>query len=1255
MRTKKLISVFLMVIMIFSIIFVPFNFSHSFAEEADDTSKLPFSGAGEGTAYSPYVITNAEQLMEINNDLDAYYVLQNDIDISDYTNWIPIGLDSIRQESSFYEAKTKYEKYCFKGTLDGYGHKIIGLNYDYKLSLLYENIGLFFCLDKNACIKNIVMEEVDINLLEDAYNLDGSSYSIAPLVACKINDTNTVIKNCQTYGNISVGIDEEISSDITYYRDADLEISGIGNADTIEKCTNKIDISVVSSSCEVDISGIGSSTYLIKDSVNYGDIYVKQLSTNLGSRVGGVSDYCYDIKNCINYGDIDVLSHDAVSVGGIGGAANSYSSRFDFCINYGNVKCNAIQVPASSVTNWCISLYVGGILGNGARTNFNNCCNMGNVSAVNSVTSHFAVCYIHVGGIVGDGGIGVLQNCVSAGNVYGEKKSGCQGYVSIATDSDNNGDSFNNYHLESIDVSAYDAGNLIYLYNDSQPISLEQVYAAIARIKNHKDIPDFSTAEEGLSEESFDLIYNQKKVITFDYTSETHEKLEEGIKNIKIEYDQDVFEISEPKAVFGTNDVNALVIVEIIPKKVGNFEFNISMPGSTSESKKYAVNVEPELILSEGQSWVTDDSTCDFLLDCNGFYPIEFQSIDFDLTIDEPNAEYLENFLESIAVSTQNSNGTSMASYEISYNISDDAKSAQLSISVTCVDDNTDDYISIKTPAQSFVLRVTRNKSYTKTGYYSPANFLIGRDNNSFAHAKSENGFFGRTDHMLTDASYYKKLTQNSNDAEKIKILSRMAEEWHGSCYGIALSIALVHQKYLSVSDISSTDGLTSYFELIPDLNSNEKFYNMLEYFYLSQFLEKGGKSAIVCENYRNFFVNAVNNFSSLKTVLKCIVDKANSGKPFLLSFGVDGSNLGHTVVVLGVEKTDNYYNIVVYDENDTNKIGYKFMSISSDYSTFNCSDYGFNTQNYKYLQVVGLDLMKGTPVLSSDIKNIGLKMKSALLYDIDAGLYSLQTENETNDTEDLVYISFYADQSFRLINSEGKKLEYCNEALSGDIEVVSVSTNISNDKIMYSISIKPDSGYTVENIGDNFGIEMSNQDMLFAVQSNKMDKFTLDFEKGLAFEGNDYDFGVKVGMVDGDEPVLLSVSGVSDKNLVVDNTSEQIVFKPEGSLDDVVIDTYVCVDKHENTYDSLTDNFTVDNEEAAITEVPESKYTLGDVNSDGNITAIDARLILQNAAENYEFDETVKLAADVNRDENVTAIDARLVLQAAAGNVVLD
>lgn len=65
-------------------------------------------------------------------------------------------------------------------------------------------------------------------------------------------------------------------------------------------------------------------------------------------------------------------------------------------------------------------------------------------------------------------------------------------------------------------------------------------------------------------------------------------------------------------------------------------------------------------------------------------------------------------------------------------------------------------------------------------------------------------------------------------------------------------------------------------------------------------------------------------------------------------------------------------------------------------------------------------------------------------------------------------------------------------------------------------------------------------------------------------------------------------------------------------------------------------------------------KTVLGDLNGDGQVTAIDARWALQAASGTRTLNEEQKAAADINGDGKITAIDARWILQAASGTRVL-
>lgn len=109
-------------------------------------------------------IYNADQLAyvakQVNNGVvgwdKASYKIMNDIDLSSYANWSPIGNNSKP----------------FTGTFDGNGKKFTGLTINTK----YDYIGLFGYVNE-ATIKNLVVENLSIS----GYNLYNSSRSNDPL------------------------------------------------------------------------------------------------------------------------------------------------------------------------------------------------------------------------------------------------------------------------------------------------------------------------------------------------------------------------------------------------------------------------------------------------------------------------------------------------------------------------------------------------------------------------------------------------------------------------------------------------------------------------------------------------------------------------------------------------------------------------------------------------------------------------------------------------------------------------------------------------------------------------------------------------------------------------------------------------------------------------------------------------------------------------------------------------------------------
>jgi len=138
--------------------------------------QLSDSLTGSGTETDPYLISTAEQLNLIGSfpcEWDKHFELVNDVNLSSYTGrqFNIIGV--------------------FNGVFDGKNHKI----WNFTLEYIGERAGLFGQLQFGGLIKNLGLENVDVNALA----LNDSSY-VGALVGRNFLGT---IRNCYASGRVA--------------------------------------------------------------------------------------------------------------------------------------------------------------------------------------------------------------------------------------------------------------------------------------------------------------------------------------------------------------------------------------------------------------------------------------------------------------------------------------------------------------------------------------------------------------------------------------------------------------------------------------------------------------------------------------------------------------------------------------------------------------------------------------------------------------------------------------------------------------------------------------------------------------------------------------------------------------------------------------------------------------------------------------------------------------------------------------------
>ena len=234
------------------------------------------------------MVSTPEQLDNIRNNLSGNYQLANDIDMSKYYNFEPIGNENDG---------------AFTGSFDGNGHTIKNLPLDYDT---YKYVGLFGYLD--GPVYNVTLENVDVK--SSRYGGGIAGYA----------DTNGTIRNCAVSGTVQVdnsyfstyggGIVGYSNAEITgcgsdtyieriYHWNSTGYVGGIAgySLDKIDNCINRGNIK---ENNRTDHLGgiVGASEGKVSNSINFGD-------SESGDKGGGIVGPLYntEVSNCENNGD----------------------------------------------------------------------------------------------------------------------------------------------------------------------------------------------------------------------------------------------------------------------------------------------------------------------------------------------------------------------------------------------------------------------------------------------------------------------------------------------------------------------------------------------------------------------------------------------------------------------------------------------------------------------------------------------------------------------------------------------------------------------------------------------------------------------------------------------------------------------------------------------------------------------------------------------------------------------------------------
>ena len=270
-----------------------------------------------GGADTPFQIASAAQLAELAQYVNAgdatfvsaHYVLTDDVNLSAYGNWTPIG--TIKQP--------------FAGVFDGQNHVVTGLKID-RSQGVYQ--GLFGCVNsqdanRKAQVKNVIVKDAQIR----TKSMSGAVVGFYGGWASQMEP----LENCAMVGGSIEGCVDRAG----YDQAASIGgVVGLSYAD-VRFCYSTGTVIVPRSACEIGgvagwVDGNVQSCYAAGSMDIFPDSRYQIFE--IGGLVGGVDD---DVSDCYSTVDVVGLGDNTIKFGGVAGTVGGSVTR---CFATGNVQ-----------------------------------------------------------------------------------------------------------------------------------------------------------------------------------------------------------------------------------------------------------------------------------------------------------------------------------------------------------------------------------------------------------------------------------------------------------------------------------------------------------------------------------------------------------------------------------------------------------------------------------------------------------------------------------------------------------------------------------------------------------------------------------------------------------------------------------------------------------------------------------------------------------------------------------------------------
>jgi hypothetical protein len=284
-----------------------------------------------GGGDDPIQIETVAQFAEIRNNLSGHYILANDIDLSGFSNFEPIGRFEPLSDAP-EDGETPKSELAFTGVFDGNGHKISHITISVPMG---SGVGLFGCVADNGVVKNLIVENVTVSGMMLVGGVIGYGAAENAVEHITLQGVNTITGSYAMVGGIVGGGFCEI---INCKATANVILNGDGSQNIGVLAGGMEDGSIIN--CEakgtVTVTGAGAGG------------------------IGGLASCALsvqEVKNCTVDVTITITGENCMMIGGLVGYTGTYSPQTPTVISNCTVKA-VITAPASAER-------IGGIAGSG--------------------------------------------------------------------------------------------------------------------------------------------------------------------------------------------------------------------------------------------------------------------------------------------------------------------------------------------------------------------------------------------------------------------------------------------------------------------------------------------------------------------------------------------------------------------------------------------------------------------------------------------------------------------------------------------------------------------------------------------------------------------------------------------------------------------------------------------------------------------------------------------------------------------------